>query len=59
MEVAEHLLLFGVEADHRMPGALVLLFEFSDVFKLCNTNGVLTHRPFLLWLPTAIPMLMQ
>ena len=49
MEIAEHFLLFRVDADHGAAGVESLLLQFSDVFKLSVAVGVLSRVPVACW----------
>ena len=48
MEIAQHFLLFCVDAVHGLAGFEVLLLQFCDPFKLNIAVCMLTHRSLLL-----------
>ena len=44
MKIAQHFVLFRIDADHGMSSGDVLLFQLCNVFKLSVAISMLTHR---------------
>src|SRR5262249_30780169 len=47
VKVPKQLLLFRIDRNHRIAGRFILASQAGDVFKLCVSSGVVTHRLFL------------
>jgi len=59
MKIPQHFLLFRDDADHWMPAAEILFFQFGDLLKLCVAIGMLSHRSFFPRLAASKPVFPQ